>query len=395
MFAARTARVLLFGLLLDFSVVAAARAQFESLPPTTAQPAAYSEPFNPPFPPWDQGPGGRPQPPIYTYPVSPDYVPPVALPGAGAGPSGCEPSGGAAGSFAPLPNYDGSSAACDPNGSPYAAEQPLPLDAAPVKPSEGRDGVLQRFAFIDTWLPSIGPQGQENFDLELYAMLGIPIPSRESPLLITPGLQTHNWDNLGLSPNLPSDLYDAYAEILWLHKWSDDFETYAGVTPGWHGDWQNSHEKAWRLEAQVIGNYTYSPTLKLVLGLKYLDRPDVWGLPIAGFIWTPNDDVRYEAVFPKPKLAHRFLCTDRGEYWFYYGGELGGGIWGMVHTDGQLDVVYSKDYRLLIGIEDKMINGWTGRLEFGFVFGRKIQFESGLPQVEPADTLLVRTAIVY
>jgi hypothetical protein len=254
--------------------------------------------------------------------------------------------------------------------------------------------MLQKFAFIDGWLPRIGPHGQDNSDLEIYAMLGLPIPSRESPILITPGFQAHYWDNI-IDPNLPHNVYDFYLETLWVHKWSEDFETYLGATPGWHGDWENKHEKAWRLEVQAIGNYTYSPTMKFIFGAKYLDRKDVLALPIVGFIWTPNDDIKYEAVFPKPKLAHRICCNGHNEWWCYLAGELGGGIWGIEHSDGTLDVVRSRDYRVFLGVEDRMLGGWTGRLEIGYVFGRKIEFENTGATDKPADTLMLRTGLIY
>jgi hypothetical protein len=73
---------------------------------------------------------------------------------------------------------------------------------------------------------------------------------------------------------------------------------------------------------------------------------------------------------------------------------FGGGDWAVARTAGP-DLVDLRDYRLLLGLERKVIGGLDGRLEVGYVFGRHIQFRSRSPEFSPSDTVLVRGGLVY
>jgi len=281
-----------------------------------------------------------------------------------------------------------------PPGPASTLPDPIYLDQPPKPKSAGRDGMLQRFTFLNGFLPKIGPQGQNNEDLEVSALLGIPIPSRESPILLKPAFEWHQWwgyhDDL-----LPGNLYDAYLDVLWLHNWTPELQTILGASPGWHGDWENGKEEALRVQVLAVLNYTVSPEWKYVLGAKYLDRKDVAVLPIVGVVWTPSDDQEWNLVFPQPKISYRFYCDTWTEYFVTVGGEIGGGVFGVELGTGALDVLTTRDYRVYLGYEQKTIGGWTSRVELGYVFGRIIEFQSGLPDLKPADTMLIRFGVIY
>jgi hypothetical protein len=53
------------------------------------------------------------------------------------------------------------------------------------------------------------------------------------------------------------------------------------------------------------------------------------------------------------------------------------------------------DYRILVGFERKLNGGAGYRLEAGYVFGRTVEFTSGVGDFDPADTILLRGAIVF
>ena len=58
------------------------------------------------------------------------------------------------------------------------------------------------------------------------------------------------------------------------------------------------------------GIYRSSDRWKWVLGATYVNRASTQILPVAGFIYTPNDDSEYNLVFPVPKIAWRLPWSD-------------------------------------------------------------------------------------
>jgi len=53
---------------------------------------------------------------------------------------------------------------------------------------------------------------------------------------------------------------------------------------------------------------------------------------------------------------------------------LGGGTWAVERQDGSQDLLTIRDFRVLVGYERNVKPGVSGKLEAGFVFGRKIEF---------------------
>ena len=101
--------------------------------------------------------------------------------------------------------------------------------------------------------------------------------------------------------------------------------------------------------------WTWNDTTKLVLGAAYLDRPDVELIAIGGVIWTPSDDVKFDLVFPHPKISQRIYwtgeCGDDVQDWAYIAGEFNGDAWAIRRSDGLDDQVVISDYRLVFGME--------------------------------------------
>ncbi len=134
-------------------------------------------------------------------------------------------------------------------------------------------------------------------------------------------------------------------------------------------------------------------------GAAYLDRPDVEVIPIGGVIWTPNDDVKFDLVFPHPKISRRVYWG--GEYgdavqdWAYMAGEFTGDAWAITRADGSDDQVVLSDYRFILGLERKVLGGLSSRVEVGYVFGRRIRYSSGTPDFYPTDTVMLRGGLTY
>jgi len=265
-------------------------------------------------------------------------------------------------------------------------------------PSDVRPGMFQKLIFEGTWLAPGGWRGLGESDLKLEAILALPCPTRDSPLVITPGFVVRYLDG-PTGVDLPPRLYEAYVQFRWLSmlrpRWGMDL----AVAPGVFSDFESGNDDALRITGHGAMAWDLTERIKLVAGVGYFDRLDVDLLPIGGIIYKPHEDLKLELIFPQPCLSRRVYFLGaygrRVQDWLYFSAEFGGGAWAMVHIDGALDVVDLRDYRLILGWERKVIGGLDARLEVGYVFGREIQYKGPIADFEPTDTLLLRGALVY
>lgn len=263
-------------------------------------------------------------------------------------------------------------------------------------PAGVKSGLLQRVELQQTYLPDLGGDGLTVVDLENSFTIGLPFPDRESPLLITPGFDIHLLSG-PTSTDLPAHLYDTYLSVRWLRRLNNKILLNSSVSPGWFSDWESNETDALRAPAQSLIIYDWTPQTQLIAGLVYLDRVDLNFLPAFGVIYKPNDAVRIEAIMPRPKIAVRVRQNRRFEDWFSIAGEFGGGQWAIERADGRDDILISRDYRVVMGLERKNLVGMLGgRVELGYVFGRVYQYrQTHDPDYEPADTVLIRGGLIY
>ncbi|MGA2032630.1 MAG: hypothetical protein ABSG68_10260 [Thermoguttaceae bacterium] len=88
------------------------------------------------------------------------------------------------------------------------------------------------------------------------------------------------------------------------------------------------------------------------------------------------------------------MVSDEVQDWLYLAGELGGGTW-AIRRAGDDDVFSYRDYRVLLGVEHKVLHAISSRLEVGYVFGRRISFDSGAPDFTPHDAVVLRGGLTY
>ncbi len=287
-----------------------------------------------------------------------------------------------------------------PDSSAELLQAPGQVEQAPEPelPRDARPGMFQMLIFDGTWLAAGGSRGLGISDLQLRCVLALPLPSRESPLIITPGFAVHYLDRPA-GVDLPPQLYDAYTQFRWMSRLSPRLGVDLAVTPGVFSDFRQSSGDALRITGHGIGAWTINPNLKMVLGASYLDRPDIEVLPIGGLIWTPHGDVRLELIFPHPRIARRvYFCGAHGDDvqdWAYIAAEFGGDAWAIALTGGGNDILLLRDYRIIFGVERKVIGGLDARLEMGYVFGRKIQYTGATPDFEPTNTVMLRGGLTY
>lgn len=266
-------------------------------------------------------------------------------------------------------------------------------------PPGTRNGVFQKIFFTGTWLPRFEDDSLGVSNLETGVVFGFPFLRRDTPLLVTPQFAVLYLDG-PTTPDLPPRLYDAEVEFRHLRKfgqgpWAMD----VAVTTGYYSDFEHGDSDAFRVSGRGLAVYESSPATKWILGVAYLNRAGASVLPVAGVIYEPTPDVRWDLIFPRPRVAWQLPCSVPGcgdEKWVYLGGDFGGGIWSIEDPVTLTpDVVTYRDFRVLAGYERKIIGGLSRRFEAGYVFGRELEFESATPDVMLDDTLFLRVGLTY
>jgi hypothetical protein len=284
----------------------------------------------------------------------------------------------------------------DPNSGSPTPQGGLDEESAatPQLPSGAKQGVLQRIYFVNSWLSGRAADDIEMFDTELRVSLGFPFPTVASPLVVSPGFGAH-WIDGPDAPDLPARVFDNYVDLMWKLPVTNDLKLDLAVTPGWYSDFEQGNSDALRIGARAIGFYTWSPTTRFVLGLLFLDRKDIDFLPVGGVIYHPNDDWQFDLVFPKPRIAWRYGCEGEFSSWWYVGGEFGGGSWAIARASGQPDVVNYTDWRISVGQEIRRNTDSIAWIELGYVFNRKVSYNSDTPDFEPDNTVMLRVGLGY
>jgi hypothetical protein len=83
------------------------------------------------------------------------------------------------------------------------------------------------------------------------------------------------------------------------------------------------------------------------------------------------------------------------EDWAYFLAEFGGNTWAIQRASGVGDKVTLADYRLMVGVERKLNGGAGYRLEGGYVFGRRVEYLSGVGDFTPPSTFIVRGGVTF
>jgi hypothetical protein len=327
----------------------------------------------------------------------PEPLPPAALPPATLPPA-IMPPGRVTTPIAPrdVPPFDGPGPAIEMFPDSPLEDQLLILDTPVVQPQKlhaYKDSFFQKLSLAVDWLGNgSDPADLGITEVEVFAQVGLPLPIKEWPLLITPGYEMTFVKGPSVT-DVPPRLYMAYADFMWLPQIVKGHTLLLSVVPNVFGDF-DAHQ--FRLTGKGLYIYDAIPErLQLVGGVLYLNRENIRLLPAGGAIWNPNEWTHLELIFPKPKFAFRYNVGPGFEDWFYGTAEFGGNTWPILRTGGVRDNFTYVDYRLLVGIERKLDGGAGYRLEAGYVFGRSVSFTSGRGDFDPQDTFMLRGGIMY
>jgi hypothetical protein len=277
-------------------------------------------------------------------------------------------------------------------------DQPSPNSLAALAPPGSRNGFFQKVNFTATYLPRFGDQDLGMTDLETQVVLAVPFLTVDTPLLITPKYGYHALDGPD-SPDVPSNVQDAALDLENIRPFGD---RWIGIFDVTLGEFADNHSfgsgDAFRVTGNGTAIYVFSPELKGVLGVAYINRVETKFLPIFGVDWKPSDDAEYQLVFPSAKLAWRLSTSPipgQDEHWLYLAGDFGGGVWAVERTSGETDKLDITDWRISLGLEHRVIGGLSERAEIGFAFNRRLEYFSDHDRVELGNTLLARIGVTY
>jgi hypothetical protein len=268
---------------------------------------------------------------------------------------------------------------------------PFPALKLPQLPETTERGLIWKDRAVTT---TVLPGYNGNLGITSFDFRGTTYFGRAPFLQMAPRFGWHLLDGPN-NADLPPQLYDFGLDTtLYVPagaKWA--FLGMAG--PSMFSDFKNTSSQAFRMTGRAIAFYQWSETTKLAGGFLYLGRSDIKALPAGGVFYTPNPDVKAEIFFPKPKVSYRLSHDDGSERWCYLAGEFGGNSWAIQRANGLDDQVAYRDYRLILGLEQTAKADYRWLIETGFVFGRRIQYQSGIGDTRQPPTGMIRCGIVF
>jgi hypothetical protein len=285
-----------------------------------------------------------------------------------------------------------------PNGLPWT-------DGGPYQ------RLIQDTGFVDTWLAGDGQEPDELGINEVDISTSVVFHNfAHSPngLRVSPGF---TFDFLAgpqgvISPDadavvsLPPRLYAAYLDSLWHPQLTPQFSADLNFRVGVYSDLDKVTSNSIRFIGRGLGVLQLTPTLAFLAGIEYLDRNDIKLLPAGGVLWTPNPQTNFDIYFPRPKLAQYLTSIGNTEFWWYIGGEYGGGAWTFERqTDpwiGMEERIDINDIRVFIGVDWNRLERIRGLFEVGYVFDRQIVVVNHPNEsVDLEDTVMVRGGITF
>ena len=332
---------------------------------------------------------------------------PSTLPSPGPAPSPAEAGP------APMATLEGTIQPPAVDWDPYATPQTAPPTLLPEDPyfQVGPPGsfggtftTMRRFLdelrFDYVWIPGNASNEFGINDLEFSATFAIPLLyNTETPVLVTPGFAFHLWNGpAATGVDMPPHAFDAYLDAAWNPQITPWLGGELSFRVGVYSDFKKVTGDSLRFPSKGLAVLTFSPSFQIKAGVMYLDRHPVKILPAGGIIWTPNPDIRFEILFPDPKVTRRLTTWGNTEWWGYARGEYGGGSWTVNRLDPAIspDLVGYNDLRFSVGLEFIRLNGLTGLFELGVSFNRELRYRSQAPTVfYPNTTMFLRTGLAY
>jgi len=246
------------------------------------------------------------------------------------------------------------------------------------------------YSVTTTVLPSFG----DDFGITSIDLRATVFSPKVPAIRLTPRFSSHFLTGPSTT-DMPGQVFDLGVDIGLFVPINDRLTLLTGIAPSMYSDFENTSGDAFRITGQAMAFYKWSEKLSIVAGVIYLDREDIGFLPGAGLVYTPSDSLRFDILFPKPKVAFRYQHDETFERWWYLAGELGGGSWAIRRSTGAEDIATYSDYKMLVGMEHKQTDSYRWFVEGGYVFGRDLDYLRDPSGSELPGTGVIRTGVVW
>ncbi len=215
-----------------------------------------------------------------------------------------------------------------------------------------------------SWLPAHGQHfGWLDWQSDPYL-------NRDTRHGLTGAINVH-WLSGPSSTPLPPRLYDFVLGYQTRKRLTEQFSYDLFTSVGAYSDFEGTARKGIRFPSHAVGMFHVNHSTDVVFGIDYLGRDDVQVLPVGGVslrdILIPG--LRMDLIFPRPRIDYLLTESHR----LYLAGNLNGGTWQVEFPDEANYVVTYRDLRLMFGVESADKDGSLSALEFGYVFGRRLQ----------------------
>jgi hypothetical protein len=216
-----------------------------------------------------------------------------------------------------------------------------------------------------SWIPGSGD------DFGWFSLVGSTYQPRGKTSGFSGTINIH-WLGGPTTAPLSPRLYDFAMGYQTRDSLSHRFSYDLAASVGAYSDFEGSARDGIRFPAHAIGMVHYDQSTDLVFGVDYLDRDDYSILPVFGLSLHNFDlpGLRMDLIFPRPRIEYTLSPDSRA----YLSGQLGGGTWAVEFPDEREHAMTYRDYRLILGFERASEGNYLGALEFGYIFGRRLEF---------------------
>lgn len=215
--------------------------------------------------------------------------------------------------------------------------------------------------------------------------------------LLTPSFKYNHWSQTDVPSapfKMPDSTFDAGLTTLFATQLRD-LEVKVEVSVGVASSFEKVDCDAFYIRGRAMGALPIDDAkqVKATGGLIYYDRIEYKIVPSGGIIWRPNEQNIVRLVYPDPRWS-RYLgkLSNETDWWFYIGGEIGGGRW-LIEDRGETFNTDYNDYRVGLGLTfdcDKMQGGF----EIGGAFGRELVSKRGV-WYAPKDAVYLKTGFKF
>lgn len=214
--------------------------------------------------------------------------------------------------------------------------------------------------------------------------------------LLTPSFRYNHWSQTDAPATpfkMPDSTFDAGLTTLFATNLRD-LEVKVEVSVGVASSFEKVDCDAFYIRGRAMGALPIDndKQVKATGGLIYYDRIEYKIVPSGGIIWRPNEQNILRLVYPDPRWSRYITKLNETDWWFYIGGEIGGGRW-LIEDCGETFNTDYNDYRVGLGLTfdcDKM----KGCVEVGGAFGRELVSKQGV-WYEPKDAVYLKTGFLF